>query len=467
VSRTISLPDSATLVDSRGETSGWLVVLHAPNKPAIGACASIRDGDVHLGRDGLAGIDLGDSALSRRHLAVGWVAGIPTLVDLNSKNGTYVQGAKVPAMSNRGLEDGDVIRCGQSVIGFSADEPGPRFDLDDVVPGRAPAAVGARAWLANVARTDHHVYIAGETGSGKEAIARWLHQHSPRAKRPYVSVNCASLDESLGEAKLVGNEKGAYTGASDARKGLFHVAHGGTLFLDEVQAMIPSLQDYLLRFAEDGRFRTLGASDREVEVSVRLVAASSEPVGLMSQSLRRPLLARLQRLDPVVLPPLRERRIDILDWARHFLAEAHLRSRGRTTVEFDAGFAEALLLCPWDTNLRGLRGAVDSAVLRAGRASTLKASDLSDQVQSHRSSLRAEGPVGASPPTAEERRSAPPGLSEEDRERWLECFDALSRHDGRVASAAPELGTSERQLRRELVRLGIEHRGFFRRGRAV
>lgn len=223
------------------------------------------------------------------------------------------------------------------------------------------------------------VVIVGETGVGKTLLARALHAASARASAPFVSVNCAALPEALLESELFGHLRGAFTGASSARAGLFVEAHGGTLFLDEIGDMQPPLQAKLLHAIESGKVRPIGAS-RERDVDVRIVAASHRDLRKLvaASAFREDLLYRLEGV-VLEMPPLRQRRDDIPLLAEQFLNEARARHPKATVERFSSAATRALLAYRWPGNVRELEHAVGRAVL-LGRGTEIEPSDLPSAV---------------------------------------------------------------------------------------
>lgn len=218
--------------------------------------------------------------------------------------------------------------------------------------------------VVQIAPTDATVLIQGESGTGKELVARGIHALSPRRHRPFIALNVAALPETLLESELFGHEKGAFTGATDRRKGMFELANGGTLFLDEIGEMPQAIQTKLLRVLEEREFRRVGGED-EIRVDVRVVAATNRDLRseVMNGDFRRDLYHRLNVLR-IELPPLRERRADIprlIDrFIRHFSTTHDRPFRGidpealRLLVEYD-----------WPGNVRELRNMVESMVILA------------------------------------------------------------------------------------------------------
>jgi DNA-binding NtrC family response regulator len=211
------------------------------------------------------------------------------------------------------------------------------------------------------------VLIEGETGTGKSALARWLHAQGPRQARPFVAVNCATLPETLIEAELFGHERGAFTDAKQARIGLFEAADGGTLFLDEISALSLAAQAKVLIAVEEGKIRRLGGT-REIGVDTRLIAASNRPLAaLVDQKLFRDDLYHRLNLLQIMLPPLRERGTDIVALAQHLLARIAARHR-LTGLTITASGEARLLAHAWRGNIRELAHEIERAVIFGGVA---------------------------------------------------------------------------------------------------
>jgi transcriptional regulator with PAS, ATPase and Fis domain len=283
--------------------------------------------------------------------------------------------------------------------------------------------------------------LLGETGTGKEVLARLVHRSSPRAAGPFRAVNCAGLPEGLLEAELFGAARGAYTGAEGGRPGLLEASHGGTLFLDEIGDMAPRLQAALLRVLEDGVTRRLGET-AERRTDFRIVAATNrEPAALADRGeFRRDLLYRLGRI--LRLPPLRERGEDVLLLARAFLLEA---AGGGAPKVLDAGAEGWLRTHPFPGNVRELR----SRVLAAAALSPdgeVRAADLDD-----------EGAAlpGAGRPAGEGRREGAEG-------RLLEALRRIARAP--VGRLVRETGLPRRTVQRALAGL-VREGGLLRAGR--
>jgi transcriptional regulator with GAF, ATPase, and Fis domain len=220
------------------------------------------------------------------------------------------------------------------------------------------------------------VLITGETGTGKELVARGIHQISSRSKSPFVVVNCAAIPEQLLEAELFGHARGAFTGAVQSRLGRIHVAHGGTLFLDEVGELPLSMQAKLLRFLQDGEVQRLGSSDI-FRVDVRVISATN--VNLLrcvqERQFRQDLYYRLA-VFPLELPPLRQRREDIVPLAEHFL-DALSEQSAVPSKKLSPSAGALLQQHPWPGNVRELQHAVERAFILAGDERQLRASCFS------------------------------------------------------------------------------------------
>ncbi len=239
--------------------------------------------------------------------------------------------------------------------------------------GESPTFQSTIKQLPTIAESDATVLIIGETGTGKELVARALHYLSKRASFPFVPVNCGSLSETLFEDELFGHERGAFTGAHVRRAGLIAHAEGGTLFLDEVDTLTPKAQISLLRVLQDKTYRLVGSSV-EQQADVRVLAASNVPIDQLSQSgsFRADLYYRLCVFS-ISLPPLRDRKEDILILADHFLKKH--APRGRTSLELAPTAAVALVSYEWPGNVRELENAIIRSIHLA-RTDSITIEDL-------------------------------------------------------------------------------------------
>lgn len=284
------------------------------------------------------------------------------------------------------------------------------------------------------------ILIEGETGTGKELVAQSVHQNSPRAKNPFVAVNCAALAPSLLESELFGHEKGAFTGASERRMGRFEAADGGTLFLDEIGEIDPSTQVKLLRVLEQRTFERLG-SLKPISVDIRLVAATNRNLEDMVArgTFREDLFYRLNVVR-LFMPPLRERQEDIPFLLNHFIAECS-RENGLPPVTIDPGAMKRLLAYRWPGNIRELRNFAENVVIMQ-KSNRITEYDLDPKFLREETGKSA----GGQGPAPEER-----SFSVEDNEKRL-LRTALQEARGNRTRAAELMGISRRTLHRKLSR---------------
>lgn len=228
--------------------------------------------------------------------------------------------------------------------------------------GSSPSLEKTLRQARAVASTNATVLIIGENGTGKEMLARAIHEESPRANAPFIAVSCAALPETLIESELFGHEKGAFTSATHARMGRFELADGGTLFLDEIVELSPSVQVKLLRVLQERAFERVGGT-KTLSVDIRLIAASNRDLEteVEGENFRRDLFYRLNVV-PLVLPPLRERREDIPGLAAHFAAKA-AEKHARPTPQLDPGLIDSLHDYDWPGNIRELENLMERLVL--------------------------------------------------------------------------------------------------------
>jgi transcriptional regulator with GAF, ATPase, and Fis domain len=246
--------------------------------------------------------------------------------------------------------------------------------LETQLIGDSPVMKEIERQISLVAPTNATVLIRGESGVGKELVARAIHALSPRREGPFVCLNCAAITETLLESELFGHEKGAFTGATEKKIGKFEAAHGGTIFLDEIGEMPPTTQAKLLRVLEGHPFERVGGST-PIRADVRVVAATNQPLeqALQAGTFRRDLFYRLQVVE-IQVPPLRQRKSDIPLLARHFLAR-FTRETGRKIRDFTPAALQKLLDYSWPGNVRELRNAIERAVVLS-KGPLLDAADI-------------------------------------------------------------------------------------------
>jgi len=237
-------------------------------------------------------------------------------------------------------------------------------EVDEGFVAEDPATLAAVDQLKRVAGTDATVLLTGESGTGKEVAARALHRWSRRAAGPFVAVNCAAVSETLLESEMFGHRKGAFTGATETRRGRLELAEGGTLFLDEIGEMKPELQARLLRVLQDRRFERVGGT-RTLEADVRWVAATNRDLGeLMADGRFREDLYHRLSVFPIRLPPLRERPADVAPLSAFLLREAG-RRMGRPGLRLGDEAVAALAAHPWPGNVRELANVLERAAILA------------------------------------------------------------------------------------------------------
>ncbi|KAA0091832.1 sigma-54-dependent Fis family transcriptional regulator [Paraburkholderia sp. T12-10] len=305
---------------------------------------------------------------------------------------------------------------------------------DALVPriiGRSAAIDEVRRLIVNVAPTDASVLIIGDTGTGKELVARSLHELSARKAGAFVAINCGALPESMFESEMFGYEAGAFTGAMKRRIGKLEHASGGTVFLDEIESMPPALQVKLLRVLQEGTLERLG-SNQPVRVDLRIVAAAKGDMQALVSSgvFRRDLLYRLDVVT-IALPALAERREDIVPLIEHFVLDAAVRY-GRPAPMLTTRQRADLMARDWPGNVRELRNAADRLVL------------------------------GIQPAPSGRAGEAAPARSLKERVEQFEraaIAEALERHDGAVSSAADELQIGKATLYEKIKRYGLAERG--------
>jgi len=284
-----------------------------------------------------------------------------------------------------------------------------RFELqlETGIVGRTDSMREMLERIHMIASVNSTVLITGESGTGKELAARAIHRLSPRRNRPFIAVNCSAIPESLLESELFGHEKGAFTGATSRRKGMFELADGGTLLLDEIGEMAPALQTRFLRVLESNRFMRVGG-DVEIEVNVRVVAATNKQLreSVQMGSFRKDLYYRINVLR-VDLPPLRNRRRDIPILVRRFIDELS-QTHDREFKGLSAEAMQILLDYEWPGNIRELRNLIESMVVLAP-GSMIRAEDIPLDVRE--TSGRALLPISSDDSAAVLASGAPEGLT--------------------------------------------------------
>ena len=270
-----------------------------------------------------------------------------------------------------------------------------RASMFEEIVGASPALQAVLAWVAKVGPTDSTVLITGETGTGKELIARAIHKRSRRSGRAFVSVNCAALAASLISSELFGHEKGAFTGATQRRLGRFELADGGTIFLDEVGELPPETQVALLRVLQEREFERVGGT-QPVRVDVRIIAATNRDLktATASGAFRQDLFYRLN-VFPIDVPPLRERLDDILVLVEH-LVQRYARIAGKNIRSIDKNTLELFESYDWPGNIRELQNVIErSVILTSGDILRVDESWLSKKSSQHSNSVEVSNGCGS------------------------------------------------------------------------
>ncbi|QEH38184.1 Transcriptional regulatory protein ZraR [Aquisphaera giovannonii] len=308
--------------------------------------------------------------------------------------------------------------------------------------GDTPSMQQVHRLIDTIAPTEATVMILGDTGTGKELVARNLHDKSDRASRTFIPVNCGALPENLVESELFGHRKGAFTGAEANRKGLFEVANGGTLFLDEVGELDKSVQVKLLRFLESGEIRRVGENE-PFRVDVRVLCATNRDLREMvkNDQFREDLFFRLNTFE-IILPPLRERRADLPALCRHLLKRYTAR-RGGGEIAISPEALEILAAHDWPGNIRELANAIERAAILAG-AGPIRPEHLPTQLPAR--GARASQPAAAHAAIGSPHFAIPEG-SPTLRDVEMSYIQAvLEKHNGNKVAAHKELGISLKTL---------------------
>ena len=334
-------------------------------------------------------------------------------------------------------------RQGRQGGGIAAEEPEPEGFEGTTIIGRSPKMLDVYRMIARVAPTDATVLLVGPSGSGKERVARAIHAHSQRAAKAFTAINCGALAESVLESELFGHEKGAFTGAEAARRGLFEGSSGGTIFLDEISETTPGLQVKLLRVLQERQIRRLG-SNSYIPVDVRVLAATNAILAerISSKAFREDLYYRLSVVT-IQLPSLEERREDIPLLVRHFLKRFNERNARQITIREEA--VASLTRRTWPGNVRELENVIERAAILSTTGEIAEddiASASVDGIATHAADA-------ADPEDAE----ASATLREVERQQIVR---ALLDAQGNRTHAARALGIERKTLYKKAQRLGID-----------
>jgi DNA-binding NtrC family response regulator len=449
---TMDRSDVSTQGSARPAPAPGLLLVFTAGKAAAIPIALV-DGEVELGRDHPAFAAHPDARMSRRNAVVRFDGRRFVVTDLGSHNGTSADG--VPLRPEAPQEVARVIRVGDSLLVPVRDiEPLRQLGVR-VAEGRVegPALQAALSAAAQAARLGSILHITGESGAGKEGLARTFHAGGPGASGPFQAVNCATIPEGVAERLLFGAKRGAFSGADADADGYLQAAHGGTLFLDEVAELGLAVQAKLLRVLETGEVLPLGAS-KPRKIQVRFCSATHRDLRaqVAAGKLREDLYFRLAT-PRVVAPPLRERAEEI-PWLLQAAAE-------QTAPELclHVSLVEACLLRAWPGNVRELLAEARSAsqVAHAAGSERVKLKHLNPTAGSAFAAPAEEAPVATRPAPAVSPPPAPPGRAR--------LVGVLKRAEGNVSAAARELGVHRTQLRRWMERHGLDPRDYAPAGR--
>jgi transcriptional regulator with GAF, ATPase, and Fis domain len=429
-----------------------------------GMSVEIRLGlrEIRIGRGREADLQLPDPSVSRLHARIFRVGEQYFLAD-TSRNGTFRDGKRISQLP---LESGQSFRIGPYEIHFSREEhstadadpptvstatqtdipnPPPETKAKKVPSFNAFGIIGKSTVITKVIEniervgaSDLPVLVEGETGSGKELVARGIHASSRRRDRPFVVVNCGAISPELIESELFGHEKGSFTGATAQRRGAFEMAHGGTLFLDEIGELPHSLQPKLLRALEQKEIKRVGGNET-ILVDVRILAATNRNLRreVSRKTFRDDLYFRISTIT-LHVPPLRERREDILPLSLHFLSDTDV-GNDRPFPSLSGSAAEFLCAQDWPGNVRELRNAIQRAVVMSERE-ILQAEDFGFLLQLQVS----------------QRESSPdPSLSRWELSERNNILAELSRQKWNKTRTARELGIAKSTLFEKLKKYGI------------
>jgi len=390
---------------------------------------------------------IADETVSRVHFEIVRDAKGYLVRDMKSTNGTFLDSAEVKEAY---LRAGSVIKAGEVELKFTPFEerieilPSEKEALGEMV-GKSPAMREIFGLIEKIAPTDATVLIEGETGTGKDMIARTLHQLSPRADKPFIVVDCGAVAGTLIESELFGHEKGSFTGAVAARQGAFELAAGGTIFLDELGELSLDLQPKLLRVLEQRELRRVGGQ-KIIKVDIRVIAATRKDLRseVEKGKFREDLYFRLNVV-PITAPSLRERREDI-----PLLIDSMLKKLAPDGAHLTDNTRAALMAHDWPGNVRELRNVIERA-LALGADPGMLVAPLGDHAGSMAKGVQLRDQI-----------EFEPGVSFRDtKEKWNELFERryltwlIKRADGNISKAARDADMDRKYLHKLLRKYGI------------
>jgi two-component system, NtrC family, response regulator HydG len=447
----MSFSDSPTEARKKLEVSALgrsftFTVIQGPDQGKKFSCDTTRPLPLLFGKSEACEARLSDTQVSRRHAAVELVGERLRLKDLGSTNGTAVNSVQVVEAF---LSGGETLTLGGTVLRVESTRVAlpelPALGSFGRVLGQSAAMRKLYPLFERLAASSLPLVIEGETGTGKEQVAEALHEASARAAEPYVVFDCTAVNPNLIESELFGHERGAFTGAASARRGVFERAHGGTLLIDEVGDMPLELQAKLLRAIERSEVTRVGA-ERPLRVDVRVIAATRRDLDRAIQEgrFREDLFHRLA-VGRIELPPLRDRQGDIALLARHFWAKL-----GGADALLTPAIIARLEASSWPGNVRELRNSV-ARLLVLGEESLSDAAELPSDASASPApdalaALRRDDPIARvlfmDLPLSDARQK----VIDEFEQRYVE--HVLAQHGGNVTRAAAAAGVARRHLHR-------------------
>ncbi len=405
---------------------------------------------IHVGTRKENEIVLKDETMSRLHFEVHQTKQGYLLRDIESMNGTLINGVRVKEAY---LTTGAIIRAGRTEMKFA-----PQDETFEILPSkktRYASLIGGNmamrkiyTIIEKIAPNEVTVLIEGESGTGKELIAQALHEKSKRHKRPFVVFDCSAVAENLIESELFGHEKGSFTGATNMRQGAFELADGGTIFLDEIGELGLDLQPKLLRVLESRTVRRVGG-DRHINVDVRVIAATNRNLEseIKKGKFREDLFYRLN-VATINLPPLRKRKDDITMLVEHFIEDFNKANNARQVEGIDPQALEILKAYDWPGNIRELKNTM-SRIFSFMEGDRITLEDIPERIRI---------------PLTKAELDIPEDLGFKDaKEQWIASFEkqylleSLTRNNFNISAAAKEAGIDRKSVQRLIRKYKIKN----------
>lgn len=395
----------------------------------------IDKGLLRIGSKKENNVVIADDTVSRHHAVIEEKKGQYVIKDLGSTNGTFVNGLRI---SEAFLNEGSIIKLGNTELRFIPVEekiellPSKKDRFGDIV-GKSKEMKEIFGILEKISKTDATVLITGETGTGKELVAKAIHENSNRSKKPFVVIDCSAIARNLIESELFGHEKGAFTGAVSTRHGAFETANGGTIFLDEVGELEPDMQPRLLRVLEAREIKRVGSTNI-IPVDVRIIAATNRDLSaeIKKNRFREDLFYRLSVIN-INLPQLRDRKDDISLLIDYFIKANKIRKVKGVAKET----LDILINYRWPGNVRELRNVIERAIA-LGASDYIEPKDL----------------ILLKPQASEKDTADLSGKTLEEIEKSA-IIQTLKAHKGNKTTTAKALGIAYSTLYEKMKKYGI------------